>query len=103
MDTQQWFWKPVDTRKVVGYLDIVKNPMDLATIREGILNNKYQSREEFLNDIRQIVKNSEIFNGENNIFTLKVKFKLHQMEYVWNLFYIISSGLILFTYKDQGP
>ena len=81
LDTQQWFWKPVDTKKVVGYLDIIKNPMDLATIREGILNNNYHSREEFLNDIRQIVKNSEIFNGENSIFTLKVKLKLHQMEY----------------------
>ena len=89
----------MDTKKVVGYLDIIKNPMDLATIREGILNNKYQSREEFLNDIRQIVKNSEIFNGENSIFTLKVKFKLHQMEYFYFLFYIISSCLIVFTYK----
>ena len=89
----------MDTKKVVGYLDIIKNPMDLATIREGILNNKYQSREEFLNDIRQIVKNSEIFNGENSIFTLKVKFKLDQMEYFYFLFCTISSCLIVFTYK----
>ena len=59
----------MDTKKVVGYLDIIKNPMDLATIREGILNNKYQSREEFLNDTKQIVKNSEIFNGENKLYT----------------------------------
>ena len=74
LDTQQWFWKPVDTKKVVGYLDKIKNPMDLQTIKESILKKKYHSREEFLCDISQIVENSAIFNGENDVFTLKVNF-----------------------------
>ena len=75
LDSQQWFWKPVDTKKVVGYLDKIKNPMDLQTIKESILKKKYHSREDFLSDINQIVENSAIFNGENDVFTLKVRVK----------------------------
>lgn len=38
--------------------------MDLQTIRENLRQKKYQSREEFLADIDQIVKNSARYNGE---------------------------------------
>jgi len=72
MDSQQWFWKPVDTKKVVGYLDKIKNPMDLQTIKD-ILKKKYHSRQDFLGDINQIVENSAIFNGEVDVFTQKAK------------------------------
>ena len=68
------FWKPVDTKKVVGYLDKIKNPMDLQTIKENILKKKYHSRQDFLGDINQIVENSAIFNGEVDVFTQKVSF-----------------------------
>lgn len=37
--------------------------MDLQTIRENLRQKKYQSREEFLADINQIVENSSIYNG----------------------------------------
>ena len=43
--------------QVVDYLDKVKNPMDLQTIRENIQKKKYHSREDFLGDMQQIVAN----------------------------------------------
>ena len=59
---------------MVGYLDKIKNPMDLQTIKENILKKKYHSRQDFLGDINQIVENSAIFNGEVDVFTQKVNF-----------------------------
>ena len=48
--------------------------MDLQTIREQLHAKKYQCREDFLQDIKQIVENSALYNGINQnsyIFTIK--------------------------------
>jgi hypothetical protein len=37
--------------------------MDLQTIRDNLRQKKYQSREEFLADVNQIVENSSLYNG----------------------------------------
>lgn len=39
--------------------------MDLQTIRENLRQKKYQSREEFLADVNQIVENSTVYNGRS--------------------------------------
>ena len=67
---------------MVGYLDKIKNPMDLQTIKENILKKKYHSRQDFLGDINQIVENSAIFNGEVDVFTQKV---ISQKIYLLNI------------------
>lgn len=43
--------------------------MDLQAIRENLRKNKYQSREEFLADVNQIVENSVLYNGQTNALT----------------------------------
>merc|ERR1719447_999699 len=47
--------------------------MDLQTIRESVQNRKYNSREEFLGDMNQMVENSSTFNGETSILTINSK------------------------------
>ena len=59
--------------QVVDYLDKVKNPMDLQTIRENIQKKKYHSREDFLADMQQIVTNSVIYNGETDLLTMNAQ------------------------------
>lgn len=36
---------------LLDYPQIVKNPMDLGTIKEGIMSGKYSTYEEVFNDI----------------------------------------------------
>lgn len=43
--------------------------MDLQSIRENLRQKKYQSREEFLADVNQIVENSKLYNGPNSALT----------------------------------
>lgn len=43
--------------------------MDLQAIRENLRQNKYQSREEFLADVNQIVDNCSLYNGEKSSLT----------------------------------
>jgi len=40
--------------------------MDLQSIRENLRQKKYQSREDFLSDVNQIVENSTLYNGKTN-------------------------------------
>lgn len=51
----------------MDYYRIVQRPMDLQTIRENLRQKKYQSREEFLADVNQIVENSTLYNGMYNL------------------------------------
>lgn len=50
--------------------------MDLQTIRENLRQKKYQSREEFLADVNQIVENSNLYNGLKHPLSLAAKHML---------------------------
>ncbi|VVD00816.1 transcription initiation factor TFIID subunit 1 isoform X1 [Leptidea sinapis] len=66
----QPFLFPVNPKLVADYYRIVSRPMDLQTIRDNIRQKHYQSREEFLADVNQIVENSSLYNGQNSSLTV---------------------------------
>lgn len=63
------FHKPVSAREIPDYYTFVSIPMDLQTMRNHCINNFYQSREDFLEHLEQIVKNSTIYNGKQSEYT----------------------------------
>lgn len=65
----QPFMFPVNIKLVPDYYKIVTRPMDLQAIRENLRQNKYQSREEFLADVNQIVENCSLYNGPKSALT----------------------------------
>lgn len=67
------FLFPVSSKKVPDYHRIISRSMDLQTIRENLRQKRYQSREEFLSDVNQIVENSILYNGEKSILTTAAK------------------------------
>ncbi|KFB52614.1 AGAP003882-PA-like protein [Anopheles sinensis] len=70
MPDVQPFMFPVNAKQVVDYHRIVQRPMDLQTIRENIRQKKYQTRDEFLVDVNQIVENSSLYNGAKSSLTV---------------------------------
>ncbi|CAG5087297.1 Similar to Taf1: Transcription initiation factor TFIID subunit 1 (Drosophila melanogaster) [Cotesia congregata] len=64
------FLLPVHKKQAKDYYNIIKNPMDLQTIRENVRKYKYETREKFLDDMNLIVKNSSIYNGPIHILTV---------------------------------
>lgn len=69
MPDVQPFLFPVNSKKVPDYYKVVQRPMDLQGIRENLRQNKYQSREEFLADVNQIVENCSLYNGPKSSLT----------------------------------
>lgn len=69
----QPFLFPVNAKAVPDYYKIIQRPMDLQTIRENLRQKKYQSREEFLADVNQIVENSTLYNGAKSSLTVAAK------------------------------
>ncbi|KAE9415430.1 hypothetical protein Angca_006843, partial [Angiostrongylus cantonensis] len=59
----------VNAKKVKDYYDIVKNPMDLQKIKSKIADNKYELRQEFLLDVKRMLDNSRLYNGDNHVIT----------------------------------
>ncbi|XP_008806233.2 LOW QUALITY PROTEIN: transcription initiation factor TFIID subunit 1 [Phoenix dactylifera] len=60
------FLKPVTKKEAPDYLDIIKRPMDLSTIREKVRNMEYKSREDFRHDVWQIAYNAHKYNDGRN-------------------------------------
>ncbi|XP_030243749.1 transcription initiation factor TFIID subunit 1 isoform X2 [Drosophila navojoa] len=64
------FLFPVNAKRVPDYYRVVTKPMDLQTMREYIRQRRYTSREVFLEDLKQIVDNSMIYNGAQSAYTV---------------------------------
>ncbi|KPU79562.1 uncharacterized protein Dana_GF17182, isoform D [Drosophila ananassae] len=64
------FLFPVSAKRVPDYYRVVTKPMDLQTMREYIRQRRYTSREMFLEDLKQIVDNSLIYNGSQSAYTV---------------------------------
>ncbi|KAJ4851203.1 hypothetical protein Tsubulata_024376 [Turnera subulata] len=60
------FLKPVSKKEAPDYLDIIKRPMDLSTIREKVRKMEYKNREEFRHDVWQITFNAHAYNDGRN-------------------------------------
>ncbi|XP_043715426.1 transcription initiation factor TFIID subunit 1 [Telopea speciosissima] len=60
------FLKPVSKKEAPDYLDIIKHPMDLSTIREKVRKMEYKTREEFRHDVWQITFNAHAYNDGRN-------------------------------------
>ncbi|KAI3474971.1 hypothetical protein Pfo_030282 [Paulownia fortunei] len=65
--SQQYAWvfnTPVDVVKldIPDYFDVIKNPMDLGTIKSKLTSGKYSSPLEFLADVRLTFTNAKTYN-----------------------------------------
>ncbi|CAB4066506.1 unnamed protein product [Lepeophtheirus salmonis] len=60
------FLYPVNTKQFPTYRKVIKNPMDIATIKRRLESGIYRVRDDFCNDVRQIFANCEIFNEDDS-------------------------------------
>lgn len=56
------FLKPIDTTHFPTYLDVVKRPMDLGTLRDNLEAGRYASRSHFFDDAALCFENAVTFN-----------------------------------------
>ena len=68
------FLEPVKPKDVPDYYRIIKNPMDLKTLRKNVKNKKYTCREQFLDDVNLMYENSKEYNGKDHEVTKHAKF-----------------------------
>ncbi|GAB9476165.1 Transcription initiation factor [Globisporangium polare] len=64
MPESELFRAAVDRALVKDYYLIIKQPMDLGTIKKKVDDQAYDSMREFIKDLELIVSNSKAYNGE---------------------------------------
>lgn len=71
----QWFMEAVDpvALNIPTYHSIVKQPMDLGTMRDKLERGEYEAAKDFKTDFGLIVKNCVKFNGEDHTVTVAAK------------------------------
>ena len=64
-----YFHEPVDPSKycISDYFDIIKEPMDLGTIKKKLFFNVYDSLNEFIYDMKLVFDNCVKYNGPQNL------------------------------------
>ncbi|KAF5183370.1 Transcription factor gte8-like protein [Thalictrum thalictroides] len=69
------FNTPVDVVKlnIPDYLTVIKNPMDLGTVKTKIASNQYSNPWEFLADVRLTFSNAMKYNPANNDYHIMAK------------------------------
>ncbi|XP_062517053.1 transcription initiation factor TFIID subunit 1-like isoform X2 [Corticium candelabrum] len=63
------FHQPVNAKQVADYYSIVKEAMDLDTLKGLVQDHLFRTREEFIEQAQLIETNSALYNGENSAFT----------------------------------
>lgn len=67
-DTGEIFIEPVDQTEVPDYSEVVKNPMDLSTMRTKIDTFQYNSLQEFESDFYLMINNCLAYNSKDTVF-----------------------------------
>ncbi|XP_048779537.2 uncharacterized protein LOC125682944 isoform X2 [Ostrea edulis] len=60
------FEEPVTEEDAPGYHDIIRRPMDLATIEKKLTNRAYRTKNRFVQDLNLMLDNCRLYNGENS-------------------------------------
>ncbi|KAL4289752.1 hypothetical protein GQ457_14G008850 [Hibiscus cannabinus] len=101
------FSQPVDpiALKIPDYFSIIKNPMDLGTIKSKLAKKAYLSLEEFVSDIKLTFSNAMLYNPpSNNVHKMAEEMyglfesRWKSLEEKWNVHGKISSVQV----KDVG-
>ncbi|CAG8436105.1 758_t:CDS:2 [Ambispora gerdemannii] len=78
------FQEPVNAEIVPDYYHIIKNPMDLQTLKQNMENDKYPTIIEFSNDAQRIFDNARQYNSPSTVY---VKAADELEEFFWNKLY----------------
>ncbi|KAJ3023761.1 hypothetical protein HKX48_001289 [Thoreauomyces humboldtii] len=81
----RWFLVPVDpiALGIPSYLETIKHPMDLGTIRKKLDHGAYATTREFESDIRLMVNNSLKFNPPDTAVHKETRQLLNLFEKEW--------------------
>ncbi|CAF0999548.1 unnamed protein product [Didymodactylos carnosus] len=63
------FQNPVDVKDVPNYYKIIKDPMDLTTLKSKVLASKYKTVCDFIRDVNKIFNNCRAFNPIDSPFS----------------------------------
>lgn len=67
-DTYEIFLEPVDVNEVPDYANVIKNPIDLGTMRDKIGTGLYESIDDLEVDFSLMIRNCLLYNEKETIF-----------------------------------
>ncbi|GAB5591023.1 hypothetical protein Unana1_05923 [Umbelopsis nana] len=67
-DAYGFFLEPVDTNLVTDYLKVIRQPMDLSTMRKKLEDNQYSDMETFKHDFQLICTNAKLYNAPDTLY-----------------------------------
>ncbi|KAK6112151.1 PHD-zinc-finger like domain family protein [Brugia pahangi] len=77
-DYSDVFAKPVTEKEVPGYSTVIKNPMDLSTMRKKLAKGDYKNLSQLKSDFTLMMNNCSTFNRHNEFFW-KYGHRLHRI------------------------
>jgi len=98
-DYTKIFHNPVKKYNYRDYYEVIKNPIDLSSMKNKTKSNEYKYLQQFLDDIELMLNNSKIYNGEYHDVTLQAlrikEFALKKVEEYKEKIYDLENKLHL--------
>lgn len=73
IDKNKLFVAPVKKKDAPNYLDVIKQPMDLTTMKNKAKRLEYHTRAAFEQDLTLIRMNAETFNGWHHAIAVQAR------------------------------
>mmetsp|Transcript_5277 Transcript_5277/g.7767 ORF Transcript_5277/g.7767 Transcript_5277/m.7767 type:complete len:855 (+) Transcript_5277:61-2625(+) len=68
-DDFYWFHEPVDEKEAENYYEIIKEPMDLSTLKNMVKHEKIPTFKALFSKLQQITSNCRRYNGEESMIS----------------------------------
>jgi histone acetyltransferase len=62
------FLKPVDSKEVPDYYEVIKDPMDIQTLEAHLEKGDYKQKAQFVKDVKKIFTNAKSYNKPFTIY-----------------------------------
>ncbi|KIY49641.1 hypothetical protein FISHEDRAFT_72282 [Fistulina hepatica ATCC 64428] len=95
-DAYAFFLAPVDASHVPGYVEMIKQPMDLGTMTTKVERGKYRSLGEFEADFRLVISNAKAFNPPGTIYYAEAE----RIE-AWGLDHMVKAAPTVIQYETE--
>lgn len=70
-DTTKLFHNAVKKKDYKDYYELIKNPIDLSSMKNKTKRCEYNFLQQFKDDLDLMVENSKIYNGEEHVVTVQ--------------------------------
>ena len=85
-------WWVLSCAGVPNYLEVITDPMDLGTVKKSMASKRYETHEQWADDIRKVWNNAMYFNAAGKRPYLRPAMEIWMGKVVFGVMRVVTNG-----------